>query len=109
MLLKRNLCGCLKLVVVQAISDLLLNDFQIQHYLLNDLYAEVQQHFQGYSNIDWLLGDIEQLAFPTYLELRHIDLCAAVDDGLDAILQKANDSLASTRSILFFPLLGEQN
>ena len=42
------------------LSHLLLKDFQIQHYLLNDLYAEVQQHFQGYLNIDWLLRSEER-------------------------------------------------
>jgi malonyl-CoA O-methyltransferase len=75
------------------LSHLLLNDFQIQHYLLNDLYAEVQQHFQGYSNIDWLLGDIEQLNFPSDLELIVSTSALQWMTNLDAVFQKANDSL----------------
>ena len=90
------------------LSHLLLKDFQIQHYLLNDLYAEVQQHFHGYSNIDWLLGDIEQLVFPTYLELIISTSALQWMTDLDAVLQKANDSLLP-QGLFCFSTFGERN
>ena len=90
------------------LSHLLLKDFQIQHYLLNDLYAEVQQHFQGYSNIDWLLGDIEQLVFPAHLELIVSTSALQWMTNLAAVFQKANDSLLP-HGLFCFSTFGERN
>lgn len=90
------------------LSHLLLKDFQIQHYLLNDLYAEVQQHFQGYSNIDWLLGDIEQLVFPAHLELIVSTSALQWMTNLDAVFQKANGSLLP-QGLFCFSTFGERN
>ena len=90
------------------LSHLLLKDFQIQHYLLNDLYAEVQQHFQGYSNIDWLLGDIEQLVFPAHLELIVSTSALQWMTDLAAVFQKANDSLLP-QGLFCFSTFGERN
>ncbi len=90
------------------LSHLLLKNFQIQHYLLNDLYAEVQEHFQGYSNIDWLLGDIEQLNFPSDLELIVSTSALQWMTNLDAVFQKANDSLLP-HGLFCFSTFGERN
>ena len=90
------------------LSHLLLKNFRISHYVLNDLYAEVQQHFQGYTNIDWLLGDIEQLHFPANLELIVSTSALQWMADLDAIFQKASDCLVP-QGLLCFSTFGEQN
>lgn len=90
------------------LSHLLLKDFQISHYLLNDLYPEVQQHFQGYSNIDWLLGDIERLNFPDALELIVSTSALQWMTDLDAVFHKANDSLLA-QGLFCFSTFGERN
>ena len=42
--------------------------FQVDQLFLNDLYADVEQHFSTIENIAWLIGDIEQLHLPQSLD-----------------------------------------
>ena len=51
------------------LSHLLMQNLEIKHVFLNDLYLEVQQHFQAKENLEWLIGDVEQLDFPQSLDL----------------------------------------
>lgn len=42
--------------------------FQVEQLFLNDLYADVDQHFLNLKHADWLIGDIEQLTLPPSLD-----------------------------------------
>ena len=42
--------------------------FQVDQLFLNDLYEDVDQHFCNPKNINWLIGNIEQLTLPTQLD-----------------------------------------
>lgn len=50
------------------LTDLFQSYFQVEQLFLNDLYEDVQQHFADVENINWLIGDIEQLTLPTSLD-----------------------------------------
>lgn len=41
--------------------------FQVEQLFLNDLYADVDQHFLNLKHVNWLIGDIEQLTLPQSL------------------------------------------
>ena len=43
------------------LTHLFQTHFQFDQLFLNDLYEDVYQHFSTIENIDWLIGDIEQL------------------------------------------------
>ena len=53
-------------------TQVLQQHVQLEQLFLNDLYAEVQQHFpnlkQAEIQVSWLMGDIEQLALPTQFD-----------------------------------------
>ena len=42
----------------------LVKNFQIEQWYLNDLYPQVQRHFQDHLPIQWMIGDIETLDLP---------------------------------------------
>lgn len=42
--------------------------FQVEQLFLNDLYADVDQHFFNFKHVNWLIGDIEQLTLPQSLD-----------------------------------------
>lgn len=42
--------------------------FQVGQLFLNDLYADVDQHFLNLKHVNWLIGDIEQLTLPPSLD-----------------------------------------
>ncbi len=90
------------------LSHLLLKNMQIDHLILNDLYPEIQQHFQTYSKIDYLIGDIEQLEFPQHLDLITSSSALQWVQNLAAILQKTFHSL-NTESYFCFSTFGQQN
>lgn len=79
------------------LTDQLLEQFRIKRLLLNDLYAEVKQHFSALSNsstqIDWLIGDIEQVALPKDLNL--VASCSALQwlTDFNALMAKVRNSL----------------
>ena len=50
------------------LTHLFKTHFQFEHLFLNDLYADVEQHFSTIENIAWLIGDIEQLTLPQSLD-----------------------------------------
>lgn len=90
------------------LSHLLLENVQVNHLVLNDLYSEIQQHFPSNSKIKYLLGDIEQTEFP-----QHIDLIASSSalqwvQNLDDIFQKALQNL-NPQAYFCFSTFGQQN
>lgn len=90
------------------LSHLLLKNMQIDHLILNDLYPEIQQHFQTYSKIDYLIGDIEQLEFPQHLDLIASSSALQWVQNLDDIFLKACQSL-NPQACLVFSSFGEKN
>ena len=51
------------------LTHLMRRYFQIGHWVLNDLYVDVQQHFSDQSDVVWLIGDVETLDFPQQLDM----------------------------------------
>lgn len=51
------------------LSHLLMQNFEMKHCVFNDLYPQVKTHFSNLQNIEWLIGDVEQLDFPQSLDL----------------------------------------
>ncbi|WP_320159400.1 MULTISPECIES: malonyl-ACP O-methyltransferase BioC [unclassified Acinetobacter] len=43
-------------------------NFQVEQWHLNDLYPQVQPHFQSDLPIQWMIGDIETLTLPQHLD-----------------------------------------
>ena len=94
------------------LSHLLLGNLQINHLILNDLYPEIQQHFQANihsnANLEYLIGDIEQLEFPNNLNLIVSSSALQWIQNLDAIFQKAFTSL-NEQAYFCFSTFGQQN
>jgi malonyl-CoA O-methyltransferase len=90
------------------LSHLLMQHFAIQQLFLNDLYPEVQQHFQNDPKLKWWIGDIEQLDL-----LRSLDLIASSSalqwvSDLEAIFKNCADALTQ-QGYLCFSTFGQQN
>lgn len=90
------------------LTQLLMQNLQIKHLFLNDLYAEVQHHFQADQKLEWLIDDIEQLDFPKYLDLIVSSSALQWMHDLDVIFQKSHTSL-NTDGYLCFSTFGQQN
>lgn len=90
------------------LSHLLIENLNINHLVLNDLYANVQQHFSENKNIQWLMGDIEQLEFPQGLDLITSSSALQWIDDLDAVFQKVFESLKA-HAYFCFSTFGPQN
>lgn len=67
--------------------------FQVEQLFLNDLYADVDQHFLNFKHVNWLIGDIEQLNLPQSLDavLSSSALQWMID--LPALLQRIHSAL----------------
>ncbi|MBJ8438363.1 malonyl-[acyl-carrier protein] O-methyltransferase BioC [Acinetobacter lactucae] len=51
------------------LTRLITASFQIEELILNDLYADVQQHFNSHESLKWLIGDVETLDLPQQLDM----------------------------------------
>ena len=82
--------------------------FQVDQLCLNDLYADVDQHFLNFKHVNWLIGDIEQLELP--LELDAVVSSSALQwmTDLPALLQRIYDAL-KPKGYLGFSTFGENN
>jgi malonyl-CoA O-methyltransferase len=82
--------------------------FQVDQLCLNDLYADVDQHFLNFKHVNWLIGDIEQLELP--LELDAVVSSSALQwmTDLPALLQRIHDAL-KPKGYLGFSTFGENN
>ncbi|TCB49604.1 malonyl-[acyl-carrier protein] O-methyltransferase BioC [Acinetobacter sp. ANC 4779] len=90
------------------LTHLLLQYFVIKQLFLNDLYPQVQQHFQVKENLQWRIGDIEQLDFPHALGLIASSSALQWICDLDAIFKKCSDALTD-KGYLCFSTFGQQN
>lgn len=90
------------------LSHLLMQNFEIKQLFLNDLYPEVQQHFQAKENLEWLIGDVEQLDFPQSLDLIASSSALQWVGDIDSIFRKSAAALIEN-GYLCFSTFGQQN
>ena len=98
------------------LSHLLMENLQFKKLILNDLYSEVQQHFQldqiqaiqMQQQIEFLIGDIEQLNFPQKNDLIASSSVLQWMGDLEAVFAKARHSL-NPQALLCFSTFGQQN
>ena len=67
--------------------------FQVDQLFLNDLYADVDQHFSTIQNIAWLIGDIEQLHLPQSLDAVISSSALQWMTDLPTLLHRIHDAL----------------
>lgn len=95
------------------LTQLLIQKFNIKDFILNDLYEDVQQHF-GFTHVisnpqvNWLIGDIEQLEFPQNLNLVASSSALQWINDLDAIFKQAFHHLTA-QAELCFSSFGQHN
>ena len=90
------------------LTHLFQTHFQFEQLFLNDLYADVEQHFSTIQNIAWLIGDIEQLTLPQSLDAVISSSALQWMADLPALLQRIHDSL-KPKGYLGFSTFGENN
>ncbi len=90
------------------LSQLLLQNLHIDQLILNDLYPEVQQHFQHDPQWQWQIGDVEQLDFPQSLDLIASSSALQWVGDLDSIFKKSAVALIE-HGYLCFSTFGQQN
>ncbi|ENX42685.1 malonyl-ACP O-methyltransferase BioC [Acinetobacter sp. NIPH 2100] len=75
------------------LTHLFQSHFQVEQLFLNDLYEDVEQHFLSVDNINWLIGDIEQLELPSGLEAVISSSALQWMIDLAALLQRIHSAL----------------
>lgn len=97
------------------LSKIFMQQMQYQTLYLNDLYAEVQQHFQQLfesnqdnQQIQWCIGDVEQLPFPEALDLIMSSSALQWMQDLDNVLNKSAQVIHQD-GWLCFSTFGKQN
>jgi malonyl-CoA O-methyltransferase len=90
------------------LSHLLMQKIQINQFILNDLYPEVQQHFTESKKLHWLIGDIEQLDFPSSLDLIASSSALQWIGDLVAIFKKCAETLTN-EGYFCFSTFGQHN
>lgn len=82
--------------------------FQVEQLFLNDLYEDVEQHFSSVDKINWLIGDIEQLALPQCLDAVISSSALQWMMDLPALLQRIQEAL-NPHGYLGFSTFGPDN
>lgn len=90
------------------LTQLMLRNLPIKQLILNDLYPEVQQHFSPQQAIEWQIGDIEQIEYPTALDLIVSSSALQWMTDLDAVFKKCRAALKS-QGYFCFSSFGQQN
>lgn len=90
------------------LTRLLATSFQFEELILNDLYADVQQHFSHQENLKWLIGDIETLDFPQQLDMIVSGSALQWMQDLPHLLERCNEALTE-RGWLCFSTFGYKN
>ena len=75
------------------LTHLFQTHFQFEQLFLNDLYADVEQHFSTIQNIAWLIGDIEQLELPSELDAMISSSALQWMTDLPTLLHRIHDAL----------------
>ena len=90
------------------LTHLFQTHFQFEQLFLNDLYADVEQHFSTIQNIAWLIGDIEQLHLPQSLDAVISSSALQWMTDLPTLLHRIHDAL-KPKGYLGFSTFGENN
>ncbi|WP_151964543.1 malonyl-ACP O-methyltransferase BioC [Acinetobacter oleivorans] len=90
------------------LTRLITASFQIEELILNDLYADVQQHFNHQENLKWLIGDIETLEFPQQLDMIVSGSALQWMQDLLLLLKRGNEALVD-QGWLCFSTFGSKN
>lgn len=93
------------------LSRHLIHNLSLEEMVLNDIYPAVQQHFDHIApkeRLQWLIGDIETVAWPKSLNLIASSSVLQWMHNLDAVLQQAKHSLA-VDGYLCFSSFGPDN
>ena len=90
------------------LTRLLVEAFQIEDLILNDLYAEVQQHFNHQEHLKWLIGDVETLELPQQLDMIVSGSALQWMQDLLRLLKRCNEALTDS-GWLCFSTFGPKN
>lgn len=90
------------------LTRLITASFQIEKLILNDLYADVKQHFNHQENLKWLIGDIETLEFPQQFDMIVSGSALQWMQDLPLLLKRCNEALVD-QGWLCFSTFGSQN
>ena len=82
--------------------------FQVDQFYLNDLYPQVQQHFNQNLPIQWMIGDVETLILPQGLEAIVSSSAMQWIVNLPKLLQRCHDAL-KPQGWLCFSTFGPDN
>jgi len=75
------------------LTHLFQSHFQVEQLFLNDLYADVDQHFLNFKHVNWLIGDIEQLNLPQSLDAVISSSALQWMTDLPTLLHQIHDAL----------------
>ncbi|MFI8145475.1 malonyl-ACP O-methyltransferase BioC [Acinetobacter sp. ABJ_C5_2] len=90
------------------LTRLLVEAFQIEDLILNDLYAEVQQPFNHQEHLKWLIGDVETLELPQQLDMIVSGSALQWMQDLLRLLKRCNEALTDS-GWLCFSTFGAKN
>jgi len=90
------------------LTRLITASFQIEELILNDLYADVQQHFNSHESWKWLIGDVEALDFPQQLDMIVSGSALQWMQDLPRLLERCDEALVD-QGWLCFSTFGSKN
>lgn len=90
------------------LSHLMQQHLQIDQLILNDLYPEIQQYFKQADGLEWLIGDIEQLPLPQFVDLAVSSSALQWMSDLKALIQRVYQAL-QPNGFFCFSTFGPQN
>lgn len=90
------------------LTRLITASFQIEELILNDLYADVQQHFNSHESLKWLIGDVEALDFPQQLDMIVSGSALQWMQDLPRLLERCDEALVD-QGWLCFSTFGSKN
>nr|WP_214286823.1 malonyl-ACP O-methyltransferase BioC [Acinetobacter pittii] len=90
------------------LTRLITTSFQIEELILNDLYADVRQHFSHQESLKWLIGDVEALDFPQQLDMIVSGSALQWMQDLPRLLERCDEALVD-QGWLCFSTFGSSN
>jgi malonyl-CoA O-methyltransferase len=90
------------------LSKIVLKNFDLNHYYLNDLYAEVRENFEENSIFQWCIGDVENIAFPQSLDVIISSSAMQWLTDIGHVLNKCSQAL-NKHGFLCFSTFGNNN
>ncbi|QIO07532.1 malonyl-ACP O-methyltransferase BioC [Acinetobacter shaoyimingii] len=90
------------------LSHLFIQKYPIQTLVLNDLYDNVKQHFSGVDGLEWQIGDVDYIEFPSSLDLVMSNAALQWVNDLDGVVSKAKYAL-NHQGLFCFSTFGKRN